>query len=193
MSEKEIETFCPSSKQAWREWLIEHHQTKQSIWLIQYKKSSNKPVLTWSDAVDEALCFGWIDSTKKSRDEESYIQFYTKRKANSVWSKVNKEKIQVLDKAGLIMPAGYKIIEVAKQNGNWTILDSVEDLIIPDDLEVAFADNPGSKDLFLHLSKSVKKMHLYRLVMAKRVETRTKRIEEIIKDVLQQQKPKQFR
>jgi uncharacterized protein YdeI (YjbR/CyaY-like superfamily) len=90
------------------------------------------------------------------------------------------------------MPAGYKTIEIAKQNGNWTILDTVEELIIPDDLEMAFTTNPGSKDYFLSLSKSVKKMSLYRLVMAKREETRQKRIAEIIEDLVQQQKPKSF-
>ena len=121
------------------------------------------------------------------------MQFFTRRKPTSVWSKVNKEKIKELDKAGLIMPAGYKTIEIAKQNGNWTILDSVEELIIPENLEAAFSVNPGSKDIYLSLSKSVKKMHLYRLVMAKREETRAKRIDEIIEDVFQQQKPKQFR
>lgn len=193
MSTPELETFCPATKQEWREWLIENHLTKQSIWLIHYKKSSDKPTVSWSDVVDEALCFGWIDSTRKSIDEESYMQFFTRRKPTSVWSKVNKEKIKALDKAGLIFPAGYKIIEIAKHNGNWTILDSVEELIIPEDLEVAFSANPGSKDFYLNLSKSVKKMHLYRLVMAKREETRAKRIDEIIEDVLQQQKPKQFR
>lgn len=187
---QELETFCPATKQEWRDWLHEHHLTKQSIWLIQYKKSSDKPTLSWSDAVDEALCFGWIDSTKKSRDEESYIQFYTKRKPKSVWSKVNKTKIEQLDEAGLIMPAGYKTIEIAKQNGSWTILDTVEELIIPNDLEVAFTANPGTKDYFLSLSKSVRKMSLYHLVMAKREETRNKRIDEIIEDLIQQQKPK---
>lgn len=187
---QELETFCPATKQEWRDWLHENHLTKQSIWLIQYKKNSDKPTLSWSDAVDEALCFGWIDSTKKSRDEESYIQFYTRRKPTSVWSKVNKEKIHQLDKAGLIMPAGYKCIEIAKQNGNWTILDTVEELIIPDDLEVAFSINLGSKEFFLSLSKSAKKMILYRLVMAKREETRQKRIDEIIENLIQQQKQK---
>jgi len=192
MSNQELETFCPATKQEWRDWLHENHLTKQSIWLIQYKKSSDKPSVSWSDVVDEALCFGWIDSTRKSRDEESYIQFFTKRKPTSVWSKVNKEKIERLNEAGLIMPAGYKCVEIAKQNGNWTILDTVEELIIPDDLEIAFNANQGSKDYFLSLSKSVKKMILYRLVMAKREETRQKRIDEILENLVQQQKPKSF-
>jgi len=192
MSNSELETFCPASKEEWREWLHENHISKHSIWLIQFKKSASKPSVSWSDVVDEALCFGWIDSTRKSRDEESYIQFFTKRKPKSVWSKVNKEKIKRLDEAGLIMPAGYKCIEVAKQNGSWTILDSVEAFIVPDDLEDAFNANSGLKDYYLSLSKSSRKIILYRLVMAKRNETRQKRIKEFIEDATKQRNPKSF-
>ena len=185
---QELDTFCPSSKQEWRDWLNENHLSKESIWLIHYKKSSAKPSVSWSDVVDEALCFGWIDSTRKSRDEESYIQFFTRRKPKSVWSKINKEKIKRLDEAGLIMPAGYKCIEIAKQNGSWTILDAVEEFIIPEDLELAFKTNPETKEYYLRLNKSSRKIILYRLVMAKREETRQKRIQEFIQVAAKQQK-----
>ena len=147
----ELETFCPATKEEWREWLMENHNSKQSIWLIQYKKSSNKPTVSWSEVVDEALCFGWIDSTRKSRDEDSYIQFFTKRKPNSVWSKINKEKIKRLNDEGLMTSAGLKCVEIAKQNGSWTILDCVEELIIPDDLEQAFIQFPASKEYYFCL------------------------------------------
>ena len=98
--EKEIETFNPRSRQEWREWLQDNHDIKQSIWLIYYKKKSNNPTVLYSEAVDEALCFGWIDSKAKPLDEEKFMQFFSKRKANSVWSKVNKEKIDRLTKEG---------------------------------------------------------------------------------------------
>ncbi len=188
----ELETFCPATKEEWREWLMENHNSKQSIWLIQYKKSSNKPTVSWSEVVDEALCFGWIDSTRKSRDEDSYIQFFTKRKPNSVWSKINKEKIKRLNDEGLMTSAGLKCVEIAKQNGSWTILDCVEELIIPDDLEQAFIQFPASKEYYLGLSNSLKKTILYRLVMAKREETRQKRIKEFLEDALQNKNPKSF-
>jgi uncharacterized protein YdeI (YjbR/CyaY-like superfamily) len=185
MESTDIETFCPTSPQEWRQWLAENHSSKQSVWLVYYKKKTKISSISWSEAVDEALCFGWIDSTAKPIDEHTYRQFFTKRKPKSVWSKVNKDKIMQLTKAGLMAEAGHKIIEIAKQNGSWAILDEVEALIIPDDLEIAFQINSGLKELFLSLSKSARKAYLYRLVLAKRPETRQKRIKEIIEELLQ--------
>ncbi|NCA22164.1 MAG: hypothetical protein EBS86_13615, partial [Crocinitomicaceae bacterium] len=152
--EKEIETFYPKSRQEWREWLQENHDKKQSVWLIYYKKKSNVPTVIYSEAVDEALCFGWIDSKAKPIDEHTFMQFFSKRKEKSVWSKVNKEKIERLTKEGLMADAGFKIIEIAKKNGDWTILDEAEALIIPTDLEEEFQKKPSAKDYFLGLSRS---------------------------------------
>lgn len=186
------ETFCPISQREWREWLEENHHTKQSIWLICYKKSSDKPTLAWSDAVDEALCFGWIDSTRRSIDEESFMQYFGRRKPNSMWSKVNKEKVEKLITDGRMTEAGLVTFEIAKQNGSWNILDQVDELIIPDDLEIAFSKHAGSKDFFLNQSKSVKKMMLSWIVLAKRDETRQKRIDEIAECAGKGTKPKHF-
>ncbi len=189
----EIKTICPSNRQQWREWLQENHHKEQSVWLIYYRKKSNIPSITWSTAVDEALCFGWIDSKAQSINEEKFMQFFSKRKENSTWSKVNKEKIKRLTEEELMTKAGYKIIETAKQNGSWTILDQVEELIIPEDLEKEFQKRNGSKDYFLSLSKSSRKSILYWIVSAKRQETRLKRIVEIAELALQKRKPSQFR
>lgn len=175
----EIESFYPSNGQQWRAWLQENHDKKQSVWLIRYKKKSGVPTISWSEAVDEALCYGWIDSTAKPIDEEKYMQFFSPRKARSTWSKVNKEKVRRLIENAKMTKAGLKCIEVAKQNGSWTILDEVEALIIPDDLEEAFKSKSGAKEFFLSLSKSVKKGILQWVVLAKRQETRQKRISEI--------------
>lgn len=194
MQEKaEIATFYPSTQADWREWLQENHLSKQSVWLIYYKKKSKIPSISWSEAVDEALCFGWIDSTARPIDDEKYMQFFTKRKAKSVWSKINKDKIEKLIATGKMNQAGFESIEKAKQNGSWTILDEVEELIIPEDLEIAFQANDGSKDFFMSLSKSAKKMILYWLVSAKQQSTRQKRINEIAELAAQKLKPKQFR
>jgi len=193
MQEKKIETFCPASRTEWRQWLKKNHQSKQSIWLVYYKKKSDQPTLTYNEAVDEALCFGWIDSTRKSLDEETFMQFFCKRKPTSVWSKINKGKVLRLIDEGLMTKAGLESIETAKQNGSWIILDEVEELKIPLDLEKAFKTQRGSKDYFLSLSKSVRKMLLQWLVLAKRHETRQKRISEIAEHAAQKQKPKQFR
>jgi uncharacterized protein YdeI (YjbR/CyaY-like superfamily) len=192
MQEKEIETFCPASPEDWRQWLTENHSVKQSVWLVYHKKKSNNPSLSWSQAVDEALCFGWIDSTKRPIDEDTFMQFFCRRKPKSIWSKINKDKVQQLIADGLMMQAGYESIETAKQNGSWTIMDGIDELKIPKDLEKAFKTQRGSKQFFLSLSKSVRKSILQWLVLAKRPETRQNRINEIAELAAQKQKPKQF-
>ncbi|WP_276975550.1 YdeI/OmpD-associated family protein [Flavobacterium filum] len=191
--EKERETFYPKNRQEWREWLIKNHDTQQSIWLIYYKKKTNIPTVSYSDAVDEALCFGWIDSKSKPIDNEKFMQFFCKRKPKSVWSKVNKEKIERLTKQGLMTKAGFDIVEIAKQNGSWTILDEAEALIIPPDLEDAFEQRPHAKTYFVSLSRSDKRNILQWLTLAKKQETRLKRIAEIVELADQHLKPKQFR
>lgn len=193
MKEKEIETFYPKNRNEWREWLQQNHRTKQSIWLIYYKIKSNIPTILYSEAVDEALCFGWIDSKAKSVDHQTTMQYFTKRKPNSVWSKVNKAKVERLTAAGLMTKAGFEAIETAKENGSWTILDDVEELIIPPDLEHAFLDHPNAKAYFLGLSRSDKRNMLQWLKLAKRPETRQKRIAELVDLAGLGQKPKQFR
>jgi uncharacterized protein YdeI (YjbR/CyaY-like superfamily) len=193
MQKKDIETFCPISRQDWRQWLKENHSLKQSVWLVYYKKKSDIPTVIYTEAVDEALCFGWIDSTRISLDDDKFMQFLCKRKPKSVWSKINKEKVQRLIAEGLMTQAGYESIETAKQNGSWTILDDVEELKIPKDLANEFKNKPGAKDYFIGLSKSVRKSILQWLVLAKRPETRQKRINEIAELASHKLKPKQFR
>ncbi len=192
MQKKEIETFYPTNRQEWRQWLLENHNKKQSIWLVHYNKKSNMPSVSWSDAVDEALCFGWIDSTRKSLESDKFIQFFTKRKPKSVWSKINKEKIERLKQEGLLMPDGYESIMIAQQNGTWNILDDVEKLEISEDLEKEFNIREGSMEYFLSLSKSVKKSMLQWIKLAKRPETRQKRIIELVEHASRKIKPKQF-
>ncbi len=184
--------FYAKSRQAWREWLEAHHLSEQSVWLLYYKKKTNVPSLTWSEAVDEALCFGWIDSTAKPIDDETYKQFFTRRKPNSVWSKINKEKVKNLIEQGLMMQKGYDSIAIAKQNGSWTILDEVEELIIPQDLDAALEAKTGAKDFFMGLTKSKRKAILQWLVLAKQDATRQKRINEIADSAAKGLKPQQF-
>lgn len=190
MTEKEVKTFCPASAQQWKEWLQEYHDKEKSVWLIFYKNKSNIPTITWSEAVDEALCFGWIDSIAKPIDDEKFMRFFSRRKGNSAWSAVNKEKVQRLIVQGLMTQAGFERIDTAKQNGSWTILDDVEALIIPVDLEKEFQAKQNAKSYFLSLSKSDKKNILQWLVLAKRPETRQKRVTEIVELADQNMKPK---
>ena len=193
MSYNNIETFCPSSQKAWRDWLSKNHISKPSVWVVFYKKASSKPSLSWSQAVDEALCYGWIDSIKKAIDDEKFMQFFSQRKPKSTWSKINKDKVEVLIEKGLMTKAGYATIKTAKENGSWTILDTVERLIIPEDLEKAFKSNPKSKRFYLSLSKSYRKAILQWIVLAKRAETREKRINETVEFASKGQLPNHFR
>lgn len=186
------ETFTPDSRQAWRQWLKNHHREKQSVWLIMYRKSTGKPSMEWSDAVDEALCFGWIDSTRKTLSPDSFAQYFTRRKPNSKWSKINKEKVERLIKEKKMTKAGLEIIEIAKQNGAWSLLDTVEALIIPKDLEKTLQSQPGATDYFNGVTKSVRKMMLGWVEMAKRPETRQKRVDAIAAAAAEGKRPKGF-
>lgn len=180
MQKNEIEIFYPTNLTAWRRWLEYNHLSKQAVWLVFYKKGSGKKSITWSVAVDVALCFGWIDSKKVKIDEASSHQFFSKRKPKSTWSKINKQKVEKLIEQELMTEAGYKSIERAKNNGSWTILDEVEELIIPYDLASAFAIKPDAKDFYMSLSRSTRKAILQWLLLAKKEETRQRRVMEII-------------
>ncbi len=190
---KNTEDYCPNDKQDWRQWLELNHDKEESVWLIFYKKKSPKYNLSWSESVDEALCFGWIDSTKRTIDGETYKQYFSKRKTKSNWSKVNKDKVILLIDQGLMQEKGYKSIEIAKENESWSLLDGVEALIIPEDLKREFENHRGAMEYFDNLSKSVKKILLYWVISAKRKETRQKRIIEVAENASENLKPKQFR
>ncbi|GGF37407.1 YdeI/OmpD-associated family protein [Echinicola rosea] len=193
MKKEPIVAFCPCSRKEWRQWLEDNHQNRDAVWLIQYKKESQKASITWEESVEEALCFGWIDGKRKSIDKESYRQFFCKRKPDSTWSQINKEKIKKLTDQGHMRQAGLEAIETAKSNGSWSLLDEVEALTIPEDLHAAFLCYPGSEETFLQWSKSIKKMALHWIVMAKRPETRQRRIDKVVSLAYLKEKPKVFR
>jgi uncharacterized protein YdeI (YjbR/CyaY-like superfamily) len=185
-------TFYPKSITAWRAWLAKNHATETSIWIIYYKQHTKLPSIKYSEAVDVALCFGWIDSTARPINEDTYMQYFCKRKPNSTWSRVNKLKIERQLAEGLMAEAGLQCIEVAKQNGSWIILDDVENLVIPQVLETAFAKYKNAKINFEAFSKSDKRNMLQWIKLAKREETIAKRAEEIAELAEQGCKPKQF-
>lgn len=184
-----VAEFYPKSVKAWRDWLQKNHDKEISIWLLIYKKESGMPSLEWSQAVDQALCFGWIDSVRQPIDKDKFRQFFSRRKPNGTWSKINKEKVNHLIATGQMAAAGLASIERAKQNGSWTILDAVEELTMPSDLEKELKKYPEAFEFFSQMSKSVKKSLLQWLVLAKRPETRQKRIKEIASKAGIKQKP----
>lgn len=189
----ERETVYIETREEWRQWLQQNHSLKQGVWVLCNNAKSGRAVVPWSDLVNEALCFGWIDSTRKTVDYHSFVQLFGKRKKQSTWSAINKEKVQKLIDEGQMTKAGYECIETAKLNGSWNVLDEVEQLVIPDDLSDAFAEYNGSRTYFLSLSRSVRKMLLQWIVLAKRPETRTNRIQEVARQAGLRQKPVQFR
>ncbi len=183
MPGKDVETFYPKSPSDWHEWLRLNHASKPAVWVVFYSRASGKPSISWSEAVDEALCFGWIDSKKVKVDHESSLQYFCKRKAKGTWSKINKGKVDRLTKAGLMSEAGLAAVETARRNGSWTILDDVEALIIPEDLKARFQMNPGMEFFFDSLSRSDRKAMLHRIALSKLPVTREKRITEIVSDL----------
>jgi uncharacterized protein YdeI (YjbR/CyaY-like superfamily) len=176
-----IKTFYAKSQKEWRKWLEKNHQSEKSVWLIIYRKESGTPSVYYPEAVDEAICFGWIDSKPNKRDDESYYQFFAKRNPKSNWSKVNKGKVAMLLANGQIAPAGLEAIETAKHNGTWTALDKVEELEIPTDLQKAFDTNKTAFAYFDKFARSSKRGILEWIMNAKRLETRQARIDETVK------------
>jgi len=165
----------------WREWLHENHETSNGIYLIFYKVDHDNESMRWEEAVKVALCYGWIDSTVKNLGAGKRRQYFCKRNPKSVWSALNKKHIKELTGKGLMHGSGIKKIEIAKQNGSWTALDSVEKGIIPEDLQTAFDDHPVAFENYTNFAPSYRKGYLYWLNQAKRQETKQKRIAEIIR------------
>lgn len=184
-----LETIYAMDRKAWREWLQKNYDTSLGIWLVYYKVKSGKLSIQYSEAVKEALCFGWIDSKVKSLDEERYMQVFTPRKSKSVWSKLNKQYIQELIAQGLMTEAGLTKIEVAQKDGSWNTLDLIEALVIPADLQIALAANEISNKNFAAFNNSTKKNILFWIENAKRSETRIKRIKQTIDAAAQNKNP----
>lgn len=168
------------SRAEWRGWLAVNHPRPEGIWLITYKKLPGKPYVSYGDTVEEALCFGWIDSKPNRLDAERTMLWFAPRKAGTGWSALNKKRIEAMIAAGLMMPAGLAKIEAAKQDGSWQALDAIERLEIPPDLAVAFAENDIAWANFDAFPRSAKRGILEWIASAKRAETRDRRIAETV-------------
>ena len=178
MSAKTEPLVEPKDRAAWRRWLERHHETSGPISVALLKKGSNAPGVTYEEAVLEALCFGWIDSTAGRIDEDHYKVRMLRRKPTSGWSAVNKQRIERLTAERLMAPAGLSAIEAAKANGTWEQLDSSHALEVPRDLAAAFRRHAGAKRNFDGFPPSARRMILEWIGHAKRPETRARRIEE---------------
>jgi len=169
------------SAAVFRAWLVVNHAKCDGIWLRFFKKDSGKATVTYAQALDQALCFGWIDGQAKALDELSWIQKFTPRRARSGWSKRNTEHVERLTKDGLMMPAGLQAVAAAKADGRWhTAYDSPRNAKPPEDFLKALAKDKKAKSFFDGLNRANLYAIVYRLQTAKKPETRARRMEMIV-------------
>jgi uncharacterized protein YdeI (YjbR/CyaY-like superfamily) len=168
----------PKTRAEWRKWLKQNHTRTEGVWLIGYKKGTGQPRLEYDEAVEEAPCFGWIDSKPNKLDEDRSMLWYAPRQMGTGWSKINKARAEKMIKAGRMTPAGLAKIEAAQRDGSWNALDAIEALEVPPDLAAAVSANPIAQQHFAAFPHSVKRGILEWIANAKKPETRARRVEE---------------
>jgi uncharacterized protein YdeI (YjbR/CyaY-like superfamily) len=183
----------PKTRAEWRAWLEQHHTRTEGVWLVSYKKATGKARFDYDEAVEEALCFGWVDSKGNKLDDERSMLWFAPRQSGSGWSRPNKQRIERMIEAGLMMPTGLAKIEAAKRDGSWTALDAIEALEIPPDLDRALQVNPIADRYFQAFPRSVKRAILEWIANAKKPETRARRIEETARLAAQNLRANQWR
>ena len=172
------ERIHPDSLVEWSRWLEQNHERPAGVWLVSWKKSTGRQAFGYEDAVVEALRFGWIDSKGGKVDDERTMLWFAPRRKSSAWSRSNKERIARLEREGRLEAAGRRSVEAAKANGTWTLLDDVEDLVVPEDLAAALDALPGARGSWDAFLPSARRQSLYWIAEAKRPETRSRRVEE---------------
>lgn len=166
----------PTRASSWRRWLEKHHTRTQGVWLISFKQATGRPRVGYAHAVEEALCFGWIDSLPRKLDSERSMLWFAPRKPRSAWSRLNKQRVARLLAEGRMHESGMAKVQAAKRDGSWNALDAVEDLHVAPDLARAFRLHPGSRANFDGFPPSARKGILSWIASAKRAETRAQRI-----------------
>lgn len=169
-------------REQWREWLADHHDREAGVWLVSWKQATGKPRISYEAAVEEALCFGWVDSLPRKIDERRSALRFTPRDPASRWSRLNKQRVERMVEQGKMTDAGLALVEQAKASGAWSALDEVEELLVPDDLQAALDERPGAAETWEGYPPSVKRGALELLVDAKRPETRARRVEQLAAD-----------
>lgn len=178
---KGVKTFYANSAAAWRRWLQQHHRSEESVWLIMYNKGADIPTLSVAEAVEQALCFGWIDSKANKRDAQSRYQLFARRNPKSNWSGINKERVERLTAAGKMKPAGLELVRIAKENGSWNSLDAIEKMVLPADLSLVLATAKKARANWDRFPPSARKAILTWIASAKTDITRQKRIKETVR------------
>jgi uncharacterized protein YdeI (YjbR/CyaY-like superfamily) len=175
------ERFQPVDRAAWRAWLEANHAAAAGVWAVTFRRATGRPTVPYEDLIEEALCFGWIDSIGRRLDDERTMLRFTPRKRGSVWAATNKARVERLLAAGLMTPAGLSAIEAAKADGSWDALSDSDALVVPDDLAAALATDRAAARGFDGLPPSAKKPILFWVTSAKRPETRARRVAEVVR------------
>jgi uncharacterized protein YdeI (YjbR/CyaY-like superfamily) len=171
--------------EGWRRWLRENHRTSDPVWVTNSKKDGSLPAVSYLDARDEALCWGWVDSTVNRLDEHRYLTMFARRNTKSGWSKVNKDRVEDLRQSGRMQESGESSIAAAIENDTWTMLDAIEALEAPDDLLEALKSDPVAERGYQSMPAGMKKEVLRKVILAKRPETRAKWIRQALEDARQ--------
>ena len=175
----DAERFEPGGIEEWSAWLAAHHADARGVWLVTHKQATGLAAFDYEAAVVEALRWGWVDSTQRTLDEQRSMIWYAARRPGSVWTRRNKQRVAALETAGRMEPPGAAAVEAARASGMWTLMDDVEDLVVPDDLAAALAARPGAREQWDSFPPSVRKQGLGRIVLAKRAETRAARVTDV--------------
>ena len=168
------------SRADWREWLAANHGAARGVWLCSWKGRTGRPACPYPDAVEEAICFGWIDSTVNTLDEDRALQLFTPRQPKSSWTRLNRRRAAAMEEAGLMTAAGRRAVDIARDNGWWTIYDAVEDLVEPPALAAALDAEAAARQHWDSFSPSARKLMLWWVVSAARPRTREQRIAAIV-------------
>lgn len=175
---KTVERVHAETREQWRDWLEANHDAAPAVWLVTWRKQSGRPVLSYADGVTEALAFGWVDSKGAALDDERTMLYYCPRKRGSGWSRPNKIRVETLEREGRMADAGRRVIEAAKADGSWSLLDDVEDMVVPEDLAAALDRVEGARVNWDAFPDSARKGILQWIVQAKRPATRAQRVEQ---------------
>ena len=167
------------TRAAWREWLAANHASSPGVWLVTWKRRTGRPTFAYEEAVEEALCFGWIDGQLAPGEAELTRQWFAPRRPKSTWARSNKERVARLEAAGMMTAAGRAAVGRAQANGSWNALDDIDNLVMPPDLEAALAGSPGARDRWDGYSPSSRRMALAWVTQVKRPDLRARRVERV--------------
>ena len=176
----DLPIYHAETRAQWRAWLAANHDSQRGAWLCSWRSTTDRPVCPYPDAVEEAICFGWIDATVNVLDDDRALQLMTPRKPKSTWTRLNRRRVEAMEAAGLMTDAGRRAVETARRNGSWTIYDAVEDLVEPAELAAALDADPTARASWDGFPPSARKQMLWWVLSAVRPDTRVTRIARIV-------------